>query len=128
MALKYSQLSHNDRSSVSEGVGNDFNRVKDGSNPTPPIFNSNSKKALLDQNFLSYHLQQAQLLQLITLVAEILILTGVKGITGVLLGAPKHCQVMAMPNETLLWTKCLQELQQKNYILPRFRQMISQRN
>ena len=42
MALKYSQLSHNDRSSVSEGVGNDFNRVKDGSNPTPPIFNSNS--------------------------------------------------------------------------------------
>lgn len=42
MALKYSQLSHNDRSSVSEGVGNEFNGAKDGSKITPSVFNSNS--------------------------------------------------------------------------------------
>ena len=42
MALKYSQLSHNDRSSVSGGVGNPFEEGKDGTNFAPPIFNSNS--------------------------------------------------------------------------------------
>ena len=40
MALKYSQLSHNDRSSVSEGVGMYLNGTKDGSKIPPTIFSS----------------------------------------------------------------------------------------
>ena len=42
MDLKYSQLPHNDRSSVSDGVGNVFNGVKDGSKLAPPVFHTSS--------------------------------------------------------------------------------------
>ena len=41
MALKYSQLSHNDRSSVSEEVGNVLNGIKDGNKHTPQGFHPN---------------------------------------------------------------------------------------
>ena len=41
MALKYSQLSHSDRSSVSEEVGNVLNGIQDGNKHTTQVFHPN---------------------------------------------------------------------------------------
>ena len=42
MDLKYSQLSHSDRSSVSDGTENSFNVLRDGNKLVPPIFTTSS--------------------------------------------------------------------------------------
>ena len=46
MALKYSQLSHIDRTSISEEGCNVLNVTKDGSKLAPPIFSSNQSRTM----------------------------------------------------------------------------------